>query len=132
MTPEREAQMREMFQKKYGNRPTNDPLLEATWDDRKRVWDYCLNSLEPKWQPIETAPKFGEPIDIWCRHGRITDCVWGKPTYADGLGWIHEAGYDSNGPVFEFVVDPAHWMPLPQQPTAAMSAALEDEKNANE
>lgn len=47
MTPEREAQMREMFQKKYGKRPTNDPLLEATWDDRKRVWDYCLNSLEP-------------------------------------------------------------------------------------
>ncbi|MBR8279749.1 hypothetical protein [Burkholderia vietnamiensis] len=70
------------------------------------------------WQPIETAPKFGDPIDIWGRYGRTPNCVWGKPTYVGGVRWVHEAGYDSNGPVFEIVVDPTHWMPLPAAPTS--------------
>jgi hypothetical protein len=71
------------------------------------------------WQPIESAPKFGEPIDVWGRYGRKSECVFGKPTYAGGLHWIYEAGYDSNGPVFEIVVDPTHWMPPPASPSAA-------------
>jgi hypothetical protein len=71
------------------------------------------------WQPIDTAPKFGEPIDVWGRYGRKSECVFGKPTYAGGLHWIYEAGYDSNGPVFEIVVDPTHWMPPPAAPAAA-------------
>lgn len=64
MIPEREAQMREMFQKKYGKRPTNDPLLEATWDDRKRVWDYCLNSLEPMVRDGERYAWIKENADV--------------------------------------------------------------------
>jgi hypothetical protein len=71
------------------------------------------------WQPIDTAPKFGEPIDVWGRYGRKSECVFGRPTYAGGLHWIYEAGYDSNGPVFEIVVDPTHWMPPPASPSAA-------------
>jgi predicted GNAT superfamily acetyltransferase len=71
------------------------------------------------WQPIESAPKFGEPIDVWGRYGRKSECVFGRPTYAGGLHWIYEAGYDSNGPVFEVVVDPTHWMPPPAAPAAA-------------
>lgn len=69
MTPEREAQMREVFQKKYGKRPTNDPLLEATWDDRKRVWDYCAASLDP-------VIKDAERLEwLLCREAWVT---WSK------------------------------------------------------
>ncbi|TES73976.1 hypothetical protein E2P84_20440 [Burkholderia cepacia] len=75
------------------------------------------------WQPIGTAPKFGDPIDIWGRYGRTPNCVWGKPTYVGGVRWVHEAGYDSNGPVFEIVVDPTHWMPLPTAPTSDKGGA---------
>lgn len=69
-----------------------------------------------EWQPIENAPKYCDPIDIWGKHGRTPDCTHGKPTYQDGIGWIYQSGYDSDGPVFELVVKPTHWMPLPKAP----------------
>lgn len=72
-----------------------------------------------EWLPIDSAPKYGAPIDIWGRHGRHTDCVFGKPTYALGIHWIFQSGYDSNGPVFDMVPSPSHWMPLPLPPEMA-------------
>lgn len=69
------------------------------------------------WQPIETAPKNGQIIDIWCRvpeiHGesydRIADC-W----YSAGRWW----GYDENGnDICRLKMNSVtHWMPLPEPP----------------
>lgn len=87
------------------------------------------DAQQSAWQPIETAPKFGEPIDIWGRYGRTPDCVYGKPTYTGGLQWIHEAGYDSNGPVFEIIVDPTHWQPPPKPPADAAIESQRSEKS---
>lgn len=71
-----------------------------------------------EWQPIETAPKYQDAIDIWGKGGRYTNCDWGITTYGREAGWVYQSGYDSNGPVIELVPDPTHWMPLPSRPAA--------------
>lgn len=72
------------------------------------------------WQPIETAPKdHVTSFDLWAHGNRLTDCMWGRPTYSNSkeLCWIQlNASYDSNGPVDEEVRNPTHWMPLPEPP----------------
>jgi len=68
------------------------------------------------WQPIETAPKNMEDIDIWSRFGRIPDCSWNQTTYGKKIGFVYQSDYDCNGPVFELVPEPTHWMPLPTGP----------------
>jgi len=85
--------------------------------------------MKPEWQPIETAPKDGTPVDLWLvsnetcdidfysptaskLQGRSTDWVWEKrgPNSANWypLGGL---GYPL-GPE----VTPTHWMPLPVPP----------------
>lgn len=57
------------------------------------------------WQPIETAPKDGEIVDLWHRvYGRITDTWW------DDGGWVPAADWQS---------DITHWKPLPEPPGKA-------------
>ncbi len=71
------------------------------------------------WQPMDTAPEGDHcvVIDMWAQGRRITDCSWGKPTYGDGVyGWVHCDGRDCDGPVYERVVNPTHWQPLPDPP----------------
>jgi hypothetical protein len=69
-----------------------------------------------EWQPIETAPRYTDGIDIYGIMGRHTDCFWGKETYGKECGWVYQSHYDSNGPVFELVREATHWMPLPEPP----------------
>jgi hypothetical protein len=85
-----------------------------------------------RWQPIESAPKDGTPIDIILNGRRIPDVWWGRPNHACG-----EAGrYCDSCPtvdgwcdLFGYVVDkegaesssPTHWMfslPAPRSPDA--------------
>lgn len=77
---------------------------------------------EREWKPIETAPDgdHNAVIDLWAQGLRYTDCQWGQPTYGrkKGVyGWVYQSGYDSDGPVAEWVPQPTHWMPLPAPPT---------------
>jgi len=59
-----------------------------------------------EWQPIETAPTDGTPVDLWHRDGfRITEVWWDSEDEC----WTHY-GSDSNF---------SHWMPLPEPPEAA-------------
>lgn len=67
------------------------------------------------WQPIETAPTDGTPIDIWVEgfpDRRVVNMKWdvhewGFRNYADPeQGWMED----------ELAT---HWMPLPEPPTAA-------------
>lgn len=88
-----------------------------------------------EWQTIDTAPKDGTLIDLWCvppvmgefsvRGVRLTDCAWHE---ADDIfpftGWtrMQDDGHrdlvegkptNQNGlPPWQ----PTHWMPLPEPP----------------
>jgi len=81
--------------------------MEQAWRARATV---------SAWLPIETAPKYGDEIDIWASGERAPNCVFNKPTYGKQIGWVYQSGYDSDGPVFELVKNPTHWMPLPASP----------------
>ena len=71
-----------------------------------------------RWQPIETAPRDGTPVDLWgVNHlhprktgRRATDVTWGR--VRDWLGnerddWQHGQSED---------FEPTHWMPRPAPP----------------
>lgn len=88
------------------------------WVDKlvKAAWDAGANQTTHGWRTMETAPKFSDEIDIWASGMRFTYCAYGKPTYGKELGWIYESHRDSDGPVYEIVKNPTHWMPLPSAP----------------
>lgn len=70
------------------------------------------------WQPIETAPKDGTPVDLWGvnhlhyakRGERLTNVKFG--TVTDWLGNEREDWETGRGEDFE----PTHWMSLPEPP----------------
>lgn len=63
-----------------------------------------IKEAKGKWQPIETAPRDGTPVDLWHKSGfRITDTWWN----ADDQMW---AGIWSDSNV-------THWMPVPDPST---------------
>lgn len=72
-----------------------------------------------EWQPIETAPKDGTPILIYCSDlgderysgAAITTVVW------EGTWSLCQCGtYAEDGDLFG---TPSHWMPLPNPPESA-------------
>lgn len=78
---------------------------------------------EMKWQPIETAPRDGTVIDLWCG-GRICDARWMTwPTATDDpetyCWWAPEPtayGYAVVWEMTQLGLEPTHWMPLPPTP----------------
>lgn len=82
------------------------------------------------WRPIETAPKDGTLVDLWCVDPagefvpegggiRLTDCGWD-----DVSGWTRIMD-DGDEDIVQDWVDnplglppwkPTHWMPLPEPP----------------
>lgn len=75
------------------------------------------------WQPIDTAPKDGTPIDVWVayeRGGKLTgerwpDAYWGTPEFGDDSEecWRDDVcdKIESND---RFIV--THWRPIPKGP----------------
>ena len=78
-----------------------------------------------EWQPIDTAPRDGTPVDLWgVNHlhprktgRRATDVTWGR--VRDWLGnerddWQHGQGDD---------FEPTHWCPVPAAPLSSLRPA---------
>jgi hypothetical protein len=63
-----------------------------------------------EWQPIETAPKHGGNIMLWC-----VDLVGGNGRVATGL-WRDSYGGSWWDYHMEYMLNPTHWMPLPEPP----------------
>jgi hypothetical protein len=56
-----------------------------------------------RWQPINTAPRDGTPVDLWHKSGfRMTEPWWDR----DDKVWSCAMGND------QFT----HWMPVPESP----------------
>lgn len=82
------------------------------------------------WQPIETAPKDGEPILIGWQdetHGWQTRCAWWDERFApdwdketDGVNDYRPAWTDGRVMSFNYEetyeYTPTHWQPLPEPP----------------
>lgn len=71
-------------------------------------------SVPDGWQPINTAPKDGTEIDVWCKVcGRVPDAVFNTKKnrweYV-GLDMFDEMDW------IELEYPPTHWMPLPPPP----------------
>jgi len=75
-----------------------------------------LAALLNPWREIETAPKDGSEIDLWCKApiwakaGRVADC-W----YSAGKWWRYAEG--SQPDCREEVHNATHWLPLPARPS---------------
>lgn len=64
------------------------------------------NNQTISWQPISTAPKDNEIIDIWSKaNGRLTDYYRSKRN--DGSSYYYPANCGVT-----FVTDATHWMPI--------------------
>lgn len=64
-----------------------------------------------EWQPIETAPKDGAWVSIWCRAQPLSLPAGIPAFWEDGFGWVSVRDDDQN-----LIDDPTHWMPLPEPP----------------
>lgn len=85
-----------------------------------------------KWQPIETAPKDGTPVDLWCVNEvdairiedgshpvgvRLTDCWWeGEWMRLMDDGYWDPVEGEPGGAYGLPPWTPTHWMPLPEPP----------------
>lgn len=85
-------------------------LREALYEKKQKL----LETVTENWQPIITIGNvdlFTNQVDVWSKkHGRIADVTYGKETYGNKTGIVHQADYDCNGPVLEVVTDATHWM----------------------
>jgi hypothetical protein len=71
------------------------------------------------WQPIETAPKDGTPVDLWCVHFDKDTLPCRKPdmVFVEGAGWRYSIGRVLMDRL-ENVRTPTHWMPSPAAPSS--------------
>ena len=93
---------------------TTTPELLALALDALKDFDYdkrmaAITALEAakvgrlvmqEWQPIETAPKDGTPVDMWHKNGFRLPETWWMPTYECWAGAFDDSDF-------------THWMPIP-------------------
>jgi len=79
-------------------------------EQEKRIEE--LESAQ-QWQPIETAPKDGTEVLVWCEHhGTAYLAIF--ENHFPNQGWFCADAYPDGWT--ELCVDPTHWMPLPEPP----------------
>lgn len=71
------------------------------------------------WQPIESAPKDGTPVDLWYPHPETASKPGSRQPNAWWSGrawWADNWDYDGAAGEVGFCGEPTHWMPLPTPP----------------
>lgn len=67
------------------------------------------------WQTIDTAPKDGSVVDLWCATERVADASWSYPEL-DGEWSCKEWCILRNNFLQPVMFEPTHWMPIPEPP----------------
>jgi hypothetical protein len=75
------------------------------------------------WQPIETAPRDGTIVDLWCKCSvtdkeyqyRATDCAWKYHHWLNGKPVGDKTWWDRDR--FYIPPTPTHWMARPEGPS---------------
>lgn len=89
---------------------------------------HSQGSLNQGWQPIESAPKDGTPVDMWVirkhEHGgqderRRPNVTWGK--ICNTLTGDVYNGWQGLEDLYAEII-PTHWMPSPQPPSEVVEA----------
>lgn len=100
-------------------RARGGPRLVAWTDESNHTreqWRFmaraAIAAAEPRWQPIETAPK--DKGDLLLSDGKYVTVGWYDPDFRPNGRWLSndDEGWHSDRPTF------THWMPLPQPPGA--------------
>lgn len=74
-----------------------------------------------EWQPIETAPKDGSSILVFCKYGvriaywNIGPCIWERKSVPCWTVFEPDDYFYAEHLLEE--AEPTHWMPLPLPPT---------------
>ncbi len=80
-----------------------------------------MDSATREWQPIETAPKDGTEVDLWCEPFdamevgnacRMTNCMFSEHSDDVWKAYVALHGWCS----IEKFWRPTHWMPVPTPP----------------
>ena len=86
----------------------NANMIEAADEIDRRI--------KMKWQPIETAPKDGTEILVFCPYEGVGSVFWRKSKNNHRGGWqvcsFDVADFETNAEPC-----PTHWLPLPAAPT---------------
>lgn len=96
----------------------NEAALDAAWEVLSRhmtkvnVKDALAAAIQAYedalWQPIETAPKYGTPFDVWLDTGdRCPDCARDKA----GNIYVFLDDWETS-----IIKNATHWRPLPEPP----------------
>lgn len=88
--------------------------------DHGRLWN-AREPVTPEWQPIESAPRDGTRIDVWCRDvddpsskgWRECAATWDSQVFGGGA-WV--AGRGAVHRLEWMGVKATHWMPIPGSP----------------
>lgn len=83
------------------------------------AWEAWQAASVSPWQPIETAPRDGTPVDLWITLSggnafRMADCYWRNERWE--YHSLPEYGHSMELCPIESHWIPTHWLPLPKGP----------------
>jgi hypothetical protein len=72
-----------------------------------------------EWQPIASAPKDGDLVDLWVDGERQANCFWQEKCFCqedEESGEWRQQYVESPGTSFKVQGEPTHWRSLPDSP----------------